>query len=386
MRENAPQKNKILFISHEMSYTGAPRSLLRMCRVARKLGYVPTVWTMRSGPFEAEYAAEGIQVETVPVEETDNPKRLRAIEGYDLAVCNTSITARFAKVCCQRIPTVWYIREAANIAEVLASSPPETAFVLRNSRDICCVSDYAAEALGPYVGHPLRVIPNCVEDEALLAAPHAPGSGEKVRFLQLGALEHRKGCDVLLDAFESLPPELRRRAELYLAGPGSESEYGQQILERIGTMPGVRYLGVITGDKKRVQTVSRMDVVVVASRDEAGSLAALEGAMLGKPLIVTKNVGARYIVGKRNGYVTAPGDPESLARAMARCIRLGEDLAPLGFESRRRYETMASMEKYTKDMKELFALAGTKNTPAFQWRRLRNILVFRGKWKLEQGR
>ena len=65
---------------------------------------------------------------------------------------------------------------------------------------------------------------------------------------------------------------------------------------------------------------------------------------------------------------------------------LAEDLAPLGFESRRRYETMASMEKYTKDMKELFALAGTKNTPAFQWRRLRNILVFRGKWKLEKGR
>ena len=30
-------------------------------------------------------------------------------------------------------------------------------------------------------------------------------------------------------------------------------------------MPGVRYLGVITGDKKRVQTVSRMDVVVLAS-------------------------------------------------------------------------------------------------------------------------
>ena len=47
------EHNKILFISHEMSYTGAPRSLLRMCRVAKSLGYVPTVWTMCSGPFEA---------------------------------------------------------------------------------------------------------------------------------------------------------------------------------------------------------------------------------------------------------------------------------------------------------------------------------------------
>ena len=386
MRENTRQKNKILFISHEMSYTGAPRSLLRMCRVAKALGYVPTVWTMRAGPFEREYEAEGIPVETVPVEETDDPRRRKAVERYDLAVCNTVITARFAKICCQRIPTVWYIREAGNMGEVLAASPPETAFVLRNSRDICCVSDYSAEAIRRYTGHPLRVIPNCVEDEALLAVPHAPGSGSRIRFIQPGTLEKRKGCDVLLDAFEALPPELRRRAELYLAGPGSESEFGREILRRIETMPGVRYLGVITDARERIRTLSQMDVVVLASRDEAGSLVPLEGAMLGKPLIVTENVGTKYIVGKRNGYVAAPGDPESLSRAMARCIRLGESLAPLGFESRRRYETMASMEKYTKDMKTLFALAGTGDTPAFQWRRLRNILVFRGKWKLENRR
>ena len=357
-----------------------------MCRVAKDLGYAPTVWTMRSGPFQREYAAAGIAVETVPVEETDAPRRLKRIEEYDMAVCNTSITARFAKVCCQRIPTVWYIREAGNIADVLASSPPETAFVLRNSRDICCVSDYAAEALRPYTSHPLRVIPNCVEDEALLAEPHTPGSGDKVRFIQMGTLERRKGYDVLLTAFESLAPELRRRAELYLAGPGSESEYGREILRRAAALPGVRYLGVITEAGDKIRTMSRMDVVAVASRDEAGSLMALEGAMLGKPLIVTENVGAKYIVGERNGYVTAAGDPESLKQAMERCIREPERLAPMGFESRRRYETMASMEKYTRDMKTLFSLAGTGDTLAFRAERARNILVFRGKWKLEGGK
>ena len=380
------ENNRILFISHEMSYTGAPRSLLRMCRVAWKLGYVPTVWTMRPGPFEAEYEAAGFSVETVPAEATDDPRTLRRIKDFDLAVCNTSITARFARACCQRIPTVWYIREAANIADVLESSPPETAFILRNSRDVFCLSDYAAEALRPYVGHPVRVIPNCVEDEALLAEPHPPGAGEKVRFLQMGSLEYRKGYDVLLSAIESLPAELRQRAELYLAGPGNDSDYGRQVLRRAAAIPGVRYLGVITGKKERILAMSRMDVVVVASRDEAGSLVALEGAMLGKPLIVTKNVGACYIVGKRSGFVTESGDPESLARAMERCIRERENLAPMGFESRRRSESMASMEKYTGDMKKLFALAGKKDTLSARAARVRNVLVFRGKWKLEQGK
>ena len=380
------EHNRILFISHEMNYTGAPRSLLRMCRVARELGYVPTVWTMRPGPFEAEYAASGFEVETVPAEATDDPRLLRRIGDFDLAVCNTSITARCVRACCQRIPTVWYIREAANIADVLENSPPETAFILRNSRDICCISDYAAEALRPYTDHPVRVIPNCVEDEALLAEPHTPGAGSKVRFLQMGTLEYRKGYDVLLSAFESLRPELRREAELYLAGPGNDSVYGREVLRRAAAIPGVRYLGVITGDTERTRAISRMDVVVVASRDEAGSLVALEGAMLGKPLIVTKNVGARYIVGKRNGYITESGDPASLSRAMADCIERRENLAPMGFESRRRYESMASMEKYTEDMKKLFALAAQRDTPAARAERARNVLVFRGKWKLAKGK
>ena len=108
--------------------------------------------------------------------------------------------------------------------------------------------------------------------------------------------------------------------------------------------------------------------------------------MLGKPLIVTKNVGARYIVGKSNGFVTESGDPESLARAMEKCILEKENLAPMGFESRRQYESMASMEKYTGDMRELFALAGKKDTLSARAERIRNVLVFRGKWKLEQGK
>ena len=195
--------NRLLFISHEMSPTGAPRSLLRMCRVARSLGYEPTVWTMLDGPLRAEFEQDGIAVETVPIEETVWPERLAKIDDYDLAVCNTIITARFARVCCQRIPTVWFIREAANVADVLRASPPETAFMLRRSRDIVCISEYAARALSPYTDHAPRVLHNAVEDESDRAAGYRPGTGPTVKVIQLGTLEHRKGCDVLLDAYRA---------------------------------------------------------------------------------------------------------------------------------------------------------------------------------------
>ncbi|MBQ7736446.1 MAG: glycosyltransferase family 4 protein [Oscillospiraceae bacterium] len=372
-------KNKkiysVLFISHEMSATGAPRSLLRMCRVGQRLGYAPTVWTMWDGPLKAEFEQSGIPVELVPIEETVWPERLAKIEEFDLAVCNTAVTARFVRVCCQRIPTVWYIREAANISDVLAASPPETAYMLRHSRDIVCISEYARQALAPYADEPIRVLRNAVEDESDKSLHRVPGSGETVRFAQFGTLEPRKGCDVLLEAFRTLPKELRPRAELLLAGAGGETDFGAALLRRAEETPGVEYLGVVPG-KERIAALSRADVVVVASRDEAGSLTALEGAMLGKPLIVTENVGAKYMVKRGNGRVVPAGDAGALRDAMAEFLRHPRRLAFMGWISRRRYERLAGMEQYTRRMKTLFSLSERKGTEKFLRERERNVAVF----------
>ena len=375
-KKETEQKN-ILFISHEMDYTGAPRSLLRMCRVARKLGYGVTVWSMRPGPFCSEYEAAGFDVEIVPIEKTVWPETAARVEAFDLAVCNTVITYAFARLCSQRIPTVWYIREAANVREVLPDSP-DMAYVLKHSRDICCLSEYAAEALRAYTKESVRVIHNCVEDESKLALPYTPGQGEKVKFAQFGALEKRKGCDVLLDAFLTMPEEYRARAELYFAGgvPQGGEELAAAVICESAASAGVHYLGTITDARERIETLSQMDVIVVASRDEACSLVALEGAMLSRALLVTENVGAKYRVSEENGFVVPAADVSALRRAMMDCIERQDELAEMGKASRRAYETGADMGKYTREMKALFARAEEKGSRSFEKERRRNIRVF----------
>ena len=99
-----------------------------------------------------------------------------------------------------------------------------------------------------------------------------------------------------------------------------------------------------------------MDVVVVASRDESCSLVALEGAMLSKPLIVTENVGAKYMVSEENGMVVKTADVNDLMTAMMQMIDRKSELAKMGAASRKMYDTYASMQSYTQDMKKMYAL------------------------------
>lgn len=378
--ENMPEQKsgkQILFISPEMIYSGAPRSLLRMCKTAIWLGYGVLVWSIKNGPFTEEFRKIGISVRIVPEGEADSDLCRSQIEECDLAVCNTIMTSRFAEICCQYIPTVWYIREATNIPDFIVNHF-EREYLLKKSLDIYCVSDYAQKALESFTENPVHVVHNCVEDETDLAQPYIPGSGDTVKFVQFGTMEYRKGYDVLLAAYQNMPKNYKEKSEVYFAGGfiNSGTPFCSYLFRQMEGEEHVHYLGLIKGEEKKIHTLSGMDVVVVASRDESCSLVALEGAMLSKPLIVTENVGAKYMVSQKNGCIVKTGDPDSLMHAMMQMIDGKEKLKTMGEASRRKYEESAGMESYMESMRKLYALSQQKNKKSFEAVKKRNRFVF----------
>ena len=348
----------ILFVSPEMKYVGAPRSLLRLCNVAVDLGYAPIVWTERPGPFSREFEARGLKVETVaPGEITAAMIEDLRKRNVVLAVCNTIMTDRFVTALEGKVPVVWYVREATNVPQFLRGNP-DRAETLRRSRSLAVVSDYAATALGAFTGGRVEVVRNAVEDVSDLALPYEPKRDGIVRFLQLGTVEHRKGYDVLVLAFQAMPESYRSRAELHFAGGfiNSATGFASYLFGLIGDDPRIRFHGLISDNRHKIELMSRMDVVVVASRDESCSLVALEGAMLSKPLIVTQNVGAKYVVDAANGHVVATGDVAALRDAMMAMIdQSAQDLGVMGRASRSKYEAMGSMKAHRQDLEALFS-------------------------------
>lgn len=370
-------KKQILFISPEMTYSGTPRSLLRMCKTALWLGYGVLVWSIKGGPFVEEFQKIGVSVRIVPEGEANSDACRCLIEACDMAVCNTIVTSRFAEICCQYIPTVWYIREATNIPDFIVNHF-EREYALKNSLDIYCVSEYAKRALEQFTQNPVHVVHNCVEDETDLAQPYISGSGATVKFVQFGTMEYRKGYDVLLAAYQKMPKDYQKRSEIYFAGGfiNSGTPFCSYLFRQMEGIENVHYLGLIKGEEKKIQTLSGMDVVVVASRDESCSLVALEGAMLSKPLIVTENVGANYMVSEENGFIVKTGDADSLMHAMMQMIDRKEELKAMGVSSRRKYEESASMESYMEAMRNLYALSQLKNGKSFEEVKKRNRFVF----------
>ena len=351
------EKNKktIIFVSPEMTYTGTPRSLLRMVKVAIELGYKPTVWTNKHGPFEKEFESISVSVQEISEDDLNRGEIIAQIKKATLAICNTVVVNKYARICSKYIPTVWYIREATNIPDFIKNNP-ERQKDLEESNNIYCVSEYAAEAISKYTNKKIRVVRNAVEDESE-SVLNIKNNGNRIRFIQLGTIEYRKGYDVLVKAFLTLPKKYKDKVELVFAGGmiNSGTPLAFYIFSEIKNSENIKYLGVIDSIEEKNKQIAQSDVVVVASRDESCSLVALEGAMLSKPLIVTQNVGAKYIVDEKNGIIVQTGDVESLKNAIQKLVDEKLNLKEMGSYSRKKYIELASMEFYKKQLQKLYS-------------------------------
>ena len=358
---------KFLFVSPELTYTGTPRSLLRICRLIKKLGYVPIVWSAKDGPFRQEFIQENITVQIVPVRDLSQKRYLDTIAECKAAFCNTIVTDDYVRILKNHLPTIWFIREATNIPDFCKNKPGRLE-LLQNYDKIFCVSEYAAKAISKYTNQQIRIIHNCVEDESHLAIRYRPGKSTTIKFVQFGTMEYRKGYDILIAAYKRLPKEYQQRCELFFAGGfiNSGTAYCDYIFSEMKNISSIHYLGIVKGSENKIKTLSQMDVVVVASRDESCSLVALEGAMLSRPLIVTENVGAKYMVTPQNGLIVPSNDVDAMKDALMTMIDNRASLYEMGRESRKRYEALASMARHESAFAQLFkeiSATGQKPSP-----------------------
>jgi glycosyltransferase involved in cell wall biosynthesis len=127
----------------------------------------------------------------------------------------------------------------------------------------------------------------------------------------VGALEERKGHDVLLDAVASLG-DLRLR--VLCAGSGSLAPALVARKDALGLGERVRFLGQVNDVAALLAAV---DVVVMPSRHEGLGVAALEAMAAGRPVIASRVGGLPEAVGDA-GVLVPNGD----ARALAEAIRL----------------------------------------------------------------
>lgn len=191
----------------------------------------------------------------------------------------------------------------------------------------------------------LRVIPNGI-DFGRLAAPTAADFrvdlGIPAGALVIGApgsLIHRKGLDVLIQAFGRLDAD----AHLLIAGSGPEHEALLGLTARLGLTDRVHFIGFsdTIGDFYRA-----CDIVALASRAEAFGLVLVEAGFFGLPVVATTVGGIpEVVIHDATGLLAAPDDVSALAAALQRLASDAALRARLGAAGKFRAQTQFSADR-----------------------------------------
>jgi glycosyltransferase involved in cell wall biosynthesis len=167
-------------------------------------------------------------------------------------------------------------------------------------------------------------------DFALFARGERAPRGAKLRIAFVGALIPVKGAKLLLEAFASLAPTLRARAELRIAGSARHAPDYQRELAALASRTGAQLVGELARED-----VSRLlhatDLLVVPSLwFENAPLVILEALAARTPLCVSNQGGMAELVEEgRSGFRFELGDARDLAAKLARVIERPELLDAL---------------------------------------------------------
>ena len=200
-----------------------------------------------------------------------------------------------------------------------------------NTRDIC---DYMVRQglpaervfyIGNFVPPPRAVQP--AELEALRLRLGLPADAQVV--FALGRMVHKKGFDLLLEAFARLPAQLGGRPlKLVIAGDGPEHAALMQLGRGLGLDDRVLWAG---WQNDTAPFYGLADVFVCPSRREPLGNVILEAWRHRLPVLSTRNEGASVLIEPGvNGLLAPLNDAAGLAEALSQLLALdGEQRAQL---------------------------------------------------------
>jgi glycosyltransferase involved in cell wall biosynthesis len=192
-------------------------------------------------------------------------------------------------------------------------------------------------------------------------APKRPHQDGAAVLLFVGRLVERKGVDDLLRAFAMVKSRFPR-AMLSIVGDGPDRDRLIKMTEQLRLANSVEFKGTRVGVELD-QEYSRCVAFILPSKDvatdrasEGLGLTLIEASMHAKPLIGTRHGGIPEIVKQgENGVLVPPGDPTSLAEAMAEILANEDQAREMGERGFQMAKSRFNWERATNTLLETYA-------------------------------
>lgn len=184
-------------------------------------------------------------------------------------------------------------------------------------------------------------VPNFSQLEAVDAVASVRRS--PVTFVALGRFVHKKGFDLLLEAFKRYVEASPIQARLVLGGDGPLDGELRRQADRLGIAHLVDFTGWV---EDIASCLDGGDIFILPSRDEPFGIVLLEAMARGKAIITANVSGPRAFLDSSTAFFADPDDSESLSKSMQRAAEnpeLCREKAGLALEQFRSKYTRAAV-------------------------------------------
>lgn len=204
----------------------------------------------------------------------------------------------------------WFERNILSEKELAAISRDYNA-----ADAVIAVGEGLKTAIQPLCRKEVRVIPNMVDRRFLENGLHEPPRNGLFRFISVCLLDHKKGVDVLLDAFAKLR-KTHPEAMLTICGDGEEMENLRAQAKALAVDEALELVGRCSREEC-AHRLKDSQVFVLPSRYETFGIVFVEAMGCGLPIVMTKTGAWKTLAMPETGLAVEIGDADGLAGAMA---------------------------------------------------------------------
>lgn len=145
---------------------------------------------------------------------------------------------------------------------------------------------------------------------------------KKIKFLFLSNMIPQKGYLKLLDAFQKLDKDLKKRLHLDFAGRFDSEEESDYFKSQISSEPNIVYHGMVSDDKKRELFQNAHIFLLPTMFFEGQPVSILEAYATGCVVVTTGQSGILDIfTNEVNGFQIEPDSPESIIRILEKITK-----------------------------------------------------------------
>lgn len=358
---------KILFITHQLSRTGAPIVLLDMIKICLKHGAVVDVITLLDGELRSELEALHITITIKDDFFKDREAFSQFAGGYDAVVANTLLCYQVIYALNgTNIPVIWWLHEGEQYFEYFKTVLPDFQKLAPNIQTYA-VGHYVQDVVKHRYGCTIPILHFGIRDQSDIR----PGTGtaweawdpghHKIRFFTAGTYSQVKAQDSLCAAISSLSTDIKEQCCFLFCG--NEENVDEQVFHAVSSLcesddcahklPGQPH-------ETTMQLMRQCDFVLIPSRIDPIPTVAVEAMTLSKPCLITDVCGvAHYLKNDQNALLFTPDHTDELCLQIEHALSLihtPDNYEKLCRESRKVYDEHFSFDQFEPQVIQLLQL------------------------------